>query len=324
LLLFQLDKEKSLFNRLDPMKVNDHRIHFLYEAWRSGTMRAAADLLDVAPSSVSRQIAQLETEIGTPLIEHGLREIRLTDAGHAIIDYHRARLTGLEMLEGQLLEISTVRTGHVEIAIGEGFLGPALYDTLDDFIDDYSGIDLTVNVTDTTKMMHLLLEDQVHFGVGFHPVSHPQIVSRYRATVPLMAIMNPAHSLARRRSITMEELCAEPLALMGTDFRIRQMIDEAAINSGLMISPAIVSNSIAFLARMALADRAVTVLPAFSVSAEIVSGQLCAVSIEAPKLQSVYVHLLARRNRRFPAHLSQLADQIRKRLLPSALSLSKE
>lgn len=306
------------------MKVNDHRIHFLYEAWRSGSMRAAADLLEIAPSSVSRQIAQLETEIGTPLIEHGRREISLTDAGHAVIDYYRARQTGLELLEGQLLEISTARTGHVEIAIGEGFLGPALYDTLDDFMDDYSGISLTVSVTDTTKMMRLLLEDEVHFGVGFHPVSHPQIVSRYRATVPLMAIMNTEHSLSQRRSMTMEELCAEPLALMGPNFRIRQMIDEAAINNGLMISPVVTSNSIALLARMALADRAITVLPAFSVSAELASGQLSAVSIQAPQLQSVYVHLLARRNRRFPAHLSELADQIRKRLLPSALSSSNE
>lgn len=306
------------------MKVNDHRIHFLYEAWRSGSMRAAADLLEIAPSSVSRQIAQLETEIGSPLIEHGRREIRLTDAGHAVIDYYRARQTGLELLEGQILEISTARTGHVEIAIGEGFLGPALYDTLDDFMNDYSGINLTVSITDTTKMMRLLLEDEVHFGVGFHPVSHPQIVSRYRATVPLMAIMNTEHSLAQRRSMTMEELCAEPLALMGPNFRIRQMIDEAAINSGLMISPVVTSNSIALLARMALANRAITVLPAFSVSAELASGQLSAVSLQAPQLQSVYVHLLARRNRRFPAHLSELADQIRKRLLPSALSSSNE
>lgn len=306
------------------MKVNDHRIHFLYEAWRSGSMRAAADFLEIAPSSVSRQIAQLETEIGTPLIEHGRREISLTDAGHAVIDYYRARQTGLELLEGQLLEISTARTGHVEIAIGEGFLGPALYDTLDHFMDDYSGINLTVSVTDTTSMMRLLLEDEVHFGVGFHPVSHPQIVSRYRATVPLMAIMNTENSLAQRRSMTMQELCAEPLALMGSNFRIRQMIDEAAINNGLLISPVVTSNSIALLARMALADRAITVLPAFSVSAELACGQLSAVSIQAPQLQSVYVHLLARRNRRFPAHLSELADQIRKRLLPSALSSSNE
>lgn len=301
------------------MKLNDHRIRFLYEAWRSGSMRAAADALEVAPSSISRQIAQLEAETGAALIEHGRREIRLTDAGHAVIDYYRARQASAELLEGQLLDLSAARIGHVEIAIGEGFLGPALYDTLDGFMDDYPGLTLQISVTDTTQMMRLLLEDEVHFGVGFHPVSHPQIVSRYRATVPLVAIMPATHPLAGRSSLSMTELSAEPLALMGPNFRIRQMIDEAATDAGRLISPVVTSNSIALLARMALADRAITVLPAFSVSAELASGQLAAIQIDAPQLRAVYVHLLARRNRRFPPHLGLLADQIRKRLLPSAL-----
>lgn len=177
---------------------------------------------------------------------------------------------------------------------------------------------LEISVTDTTNMMRMLLEDEVHLGVGFHPVSHPQIVSRYRAAVPLMAVMNSAHRLAQRASLTMGELCAESLALMGPHFRIRQMIDEAAANNGLIISPSFVSNSIALLARMALANRTITVLPAFSVSAELDKGDLAAVSIEAPQLQAVFVHLLARRSRRFPPYLNDLADQIRYRLLSSS------
>lgn len=301
------------------MKLNDRRIRFLYEAWRNGSMRAAADVLEVAPSSISRQIAQLETETGTALIEHGRREIRLTDAGHAVIDYYRARQASVELLEGQLLDLSSARIGHVEIAIGEGFLGPALYDTLDGFMDEYPGITLQVSVTDTTKMMSLLLDDEVHFGVGFHPISHPQIVSRYRTAVPLVAIMPPSHPLAERRTLSMAELCAKPLALMGQNFRIRQMIDEASADAGQTVAPIVTSNSIALLTRTALAERAITVLPAFSVSAELTRGQLAAVPIDAPQLHAVYVHLLARRNRRFPPHLSAFADQIRKRLLPTAL-----
>ncbi|SDF78296.1 DNA-binding transcriptional regulator, LysR family [Celeribacter baekdonensis] len=306
------------------MHMHDRRIRFLYEAWRNGSMRAAADVLNVAPSSVSRQIAQLEEETGTDLIEHGRREIRLTDAGHAVLDYYRSQQASLEFLEGQLLDITSARAGHVEFAIGEGFLGQALYDTLDSFMKDYPRITLNVSVTDTTQMMRMILDDEVHFGVGFHPISHPQILSRYRATVPLMAIMHVGHPLAQRQSLSMAELCAEALALMGPTFRIRQMIDEAATNNGLMVAPIVTSNSIGLLSRMAIERRAMTVLPAFSVAAELARGELTAVSVDAPQLQSVYVHLLARRNRRFPPHLDALSDHIRKRLLPSTLSSPRE
>jgi DNA-binding transcriptional LysR family regulator len=301
------------------MRLEDRRIALLYEAWRHGSMRAAADVLDLAPSSVSRQIARLEQETGAALIEHGRREIRLTDAGHAVMDYYRARQAGIEDLEGRLQDLSTGRSGQVDLALGEGFLGPALYDTLDTFMDRYPGMTLSVSVTDTTQMVRLLLEDEVHFGLGFHPLSHPQIVSRYRAPVPLMAIMHAEHPLAGRESIDFKTLCGEPLALMGQSFRIRQMLDAAAIDSGHMIAPGFTSNSIALLTRMAVAGRALTILPAFSVSAEIASGALAGVAIEAPQLQAVYVHLLARRSRVFPPHLGLLVEQIRTRLLPSAL-----
>lgn len=301
------------------MQIDDRRIHFLYQAWRSGSMRAASEVLEMAPSSVSRQIAQLEREIGTALIEHGRRDILLTDAGHAVIDYFRTRQTSIEVLRGQLLDLSAARTGNVQIALGEGFLGEALYGTLDEFMDDYPAFTLSVSVTDTTEMVRLLLEDEVHFGLGFHPLSYPQIVSRFRAAVPLKAIMHAEHPLAGRSSISVADLCGEPLALMGQKFRMRQMIDLAATDSGQLVAPVLTSNSIALLIRTACARRAMTVLPEFSVRSELSSGQLVAVRVGSPHLQSVYVHLITRRNRQFSPQLTLLAERMRKRLAPAAL-----
>ncbi|NKC52356.1 LysR family transcriptional regulator [Ochrobactrum cytisi] len=105
------------------MTIDDRRVRFLFQAWRSGSMRAAADVLEVAPSSISRQIAQLEREVGNRLIEHGQREIRLTEAGQAVIEYYRTRQACVEALRGQLLDISTARSGQMQLALGEGFLG---------------------------------------------------------------------------------------------------------------------------------------------------------------------------------------------------------
>lgn len=304
------------------MTINDRRVRFLFQAWRSGSMRAAADVLEVAPSSISRQIAQLEHEVGTRLIEHGQREIRLTEAGQAVIEYYRARQASVEALRGQLLDLSAARSGHVQLALGEGFLGEALYGTLDDFMDAWPGFTLSVNVTDTPRMVQALLEDEVHFGLGFHPLSHPQIVSKFRAPVPLRAIMHTTHPLARRTSISVAELCAQPLALMGQGFRIRQTIDLAATDAGQMVAPLITSNSIALLIRAACSQRAVTVLPEFSVGAELSGGRLVAVPVEAPQFQGVYVHLITRRNRTLSPQAIALAERIGKRYVPEALAES--
>ncbi|WP_336935794.1 LysR family transcriptional regulator [Acinetobacter soli] len=61
--------------------VHENRIKFFFEAVNKGSVRAAADALDVAPSAVSRQISQLEQELAVTLIERHRRGIKATEAG---------------------------------------------------------------------------------------------------------------------------------------------------------------------------------------------------------------------------------------------------
>ena len=58
----------------------DNALSYFFEAANLGSMRLASEKIGVAVSSISRQISQLELELGTPLIERGRRSIRLTEA----------------------------------------------------------------------------------------------------------------------------------------------------------------------------------------------------------------------------------------------------
>src|ERR1700680_2119286 len=89
-------------SRLDPVisargawkqiNMQDLNLRYLYEAAKLGSMRAAADNLGVAVSSVSRQISQLEADMGIGLIEHGRRTIKLTEAGLLLIEHYSEQL----------------------------------------------------------------------------------------------------------------------------------------------------------------------------------------------------------------------------------------
>lgn len=70
----------------------ESRIVYFYEAVRCGTIRAAADSLNVAPSAVSRQIGLLETELDVTLIERHARGVKPTEAGEHVIEYFREQL----------------------------------------------------------------------------------------------------------------------------------------------------------------------------------------------------------------------------------------
>src|SRR3546814_280979 len=98
----------------------DNALHYFYEAASLGSMRLASDKIGVAVSSISRQIAQLEAEMGIALIERGRRSIRLTEAGKLAYDYHKNQLADREALMNQLQELREVKTGRIDLAVGEG------------------------------------------------------------------------------------------------------------------------------------------------------------------------------------------------------------
>ncbi len=64
------------------------------ETVRTGSIRKASEALGIAPSSVSRQIAILETQIGTTLFHRRAGGLEITHAGQLVADYARSVLMG--------------------------------------------------------------------------------------------------------------------------------------------------------------------------------------------------------------------------------------
>ena len=277
-------------------------------------MRAAADRMDIAPSSVSRQIAALEAETGLTLIEHGRRDIRLTQAGQRLVEYHTELLSIRERLADDLANLSGNLTGRVSFAIGEGFLGTALFRSFDDLFAAYPGIAMSVRLTDTAEMIRMIADDELHFGMAFHPTNEPRLVSRFNTRIPLCVIAPPDHRLAAMDEARLDMLDGERMALVDQRFRMRQLIDLAAIESRAQLSCVLETNSIALLVEAVRAGRACTVLPAFSVRGDVEAGRLTAVPLTETVLQSLYVHLITRTGRKFSEPALLMMNSLRMHL----------
>ena len=91
--------------------VQDRRILYFFEAVRLGSVRAAADSLDVAPSAVSRHVAQLEQELNAPLMERHRRGVKPTEAGERVLEYYRQRMAQQEVLLDSLQSLSGLQSG---------------------------------------------------------------------------------------------------------------------------------------------------------------------------------------------------------------------
>lgn len=204
--------------------VQDRRILYFFEAVRLGSVRAAADFLNVAPSAVSRQIAQLENELGAPLLERHRRGVKPTEGGDRVLGYYRQRLTHQELLLDSLQALRGLQSGSVVLAVGEGFID-GLAGPLSHFSTLYPKVEIQVNVCGSNEVIRQVVEDEAHLGLVFNPAADPKIRSHASQPQPVCVIVNPQHPLAQNNSpVPLAGLDAYRLALPGVSFGIRQIL----------------------------------------------------------------------------------------------------
>jgi DNA-binding transcriptional LysR family regulator len=93
-----------------------HRLRLLRELKHRGTLAAVAAALSYAPSSVSQQLAQLEAEVGVPLLKPVGRRVRLTEQAEILVAHTEAVLERLERAEADIATSLADLTGTLRIA----------------------------------------------------------------------------------------------------------------------------------------------------------------------------------------------------------------
>src|SRR4029453_3614845 len=92
------------------------RLRVLREVAQQGSFSAAADALSYTQSAISQQIAALERETGTTLLQRRAGGVRLTDAGRALVARADVIFAQLDDAERELAAIAGLRGGRVRLA----------------------------------------------------------------------------------------------------------------------------------------------------------------------------------------------------------------
>src|SRR3954469_12508767 len=120
------------------------RLTVLREVAQRGSFSAAAEALSFTQSAVSQQIAALERESGTKLIERNPRGLRLTDAGRALVDHADAILARLDDAEEELAAIAGLRGGRLRLATFQSAGATLVPRAVGEFHRRHPSVELTV------------------------------------------------------------------------------------------------------------------------------------------------------------------------------------
>ncbi len=282
------------------MNVSQRRLHYLYESARLGTMRAAGEKLDVAPSSISRQIAELESELGTPLVERGRRRLKLTEAGELAFQFYQDRSAQQEAFLSHIRELQSLNTGKISIAVGEAFISERFSDTLQSYMQRYPGISVGVSVSSTNEVVRMISDDDAHFGMIFDTSRDPKVSSRIHLPQPMKVVVHHSHPLAGKKLVELAELGQYTVGLLDGAYRIRQIIEQSEQEQGIFFTPHLATSSLALLRGFINSASGVSLLPDLVVGKELSEGRFVTIPTDSATLNSTQISLITRSGRQLP------------------------
>ncbi|MEK6349622.1 MAG: LysR family transcriptional regulator [Burkholderia sp.] len=290
--------------------LTDSRIVYFYEAVRCGTIRAAADWLDVAPSAVSRQIGLLEKELDATLVERHARGVTPTEAGRCVIEYFREQLAHRDDLLSRLQELRGLKTGEVSLVLGEGFVSDLLAGPMQQFCRQYPGIHVNLDVGSTNDVIRKISNDEGEIGLVYNPPTEPKLVSRAAKRQPMMAIVGPDFPRRGHKVLTVQQLATYPLAATHPSYGTRQMMEAVEYAERVRLGPIVTTNSFAILKEFVKSGLGISVMPAFAVAAELQARELFAIEIAHPILENAEAHMVTRVGRKLSVAANKMLQMM--------------
>ena len=139
---------------------------------REGTISAAAEALHVAQPSLSRQMKELEEELGASLFIRGNRKITLTEEGMVLRKRAEEMIRLMQMTEEEISQIKNHISGSVRIGAGESYSFHYLSRTAASLANDHPDIRFHITSGDTQDLMDELNDGLIDFAVIFTEADH--------------------------------------------------------------------------------------------------------------------------------------------------------
>lgn len=295
---------------LDP-----NQTQYLSLAIKVGTIRGAAELLGVEPSTVSRQIAALEKQLGTTLIERGRKGVRLTEAGDLLAAYLRRQSGELESLQSEFSALQQLQRGTVSLSVGEGFIGDLVGTALSLFSKDHPGITYNITYGSTKQVMHDVKTDRAHIGLAYDAIPDSQIKTLTQIQQPLKLLVSPLSKYANLSNpVNLKELADIPCAILNRGMGIGTLLNRIEGVHRIKFNAIVSTNSIAVLKNFVREDMGVTFLPEFVVVREILDEQIISKEISASEFNLGESHLIVRQGRRLPDAAVTLTSYLQKHM----------
>jgi LysR family transcriptional regulator, hca operon transcriptional activator len=244
-----------------------HLRYFVAVAEEGNVTLAAAHRLHTAQPSLSRQLRDLEREVGAQLLIRSVRGIALTAAGRAFLDHARLALSQVEAA-GEAAR----RAAHpAKESFVMGFLTGTEIDWFPEAVrllrDELPSIEVILVSQTSPELASGLLRGKVDVAFLRPEPGMPDLAFKHLTSEPLLVILPSEHRLAARETISPRDIEGETFVnVSDTAPTLRVVIDSYLQKSGVSIATAHEAASLAMAVSMIASTRGVALLPVYALN----------------------------------------------------------
>lgn len=230
---------------------------FIEGVMRAGSIRKAAEDMNITASALNRRINRFEEEFGFEIFERLPRGVRLNPAGELLIQHIRTQRSDFSRLQSQVADLSGQRRGHVSIACSQALLPHFLPARIAAYRNEHPGVTFTVNVRDRVEAERELSAFSSDLALVFEPRHMVDFEVLLTISQPIMVLMRSDHPLAGHETLRLRDCLHYPHILPSGKYAVRVLLEDAArASTATALNPILESESFDFMGHYVLHENA--------------------------------------------------------------------
>lgn len=258
--------------------------YFVAVAEREHVSEAALEL-HVAQSAVSRQISNLENELGVQLFERVGRNVHLTPIGKIFLTHITSALKGMDYAKKQVDEYLDPERGSIKIGFPTSLASNLLPTVLSEFKRIYPNIRFQLRQGSYNFLIEAVKNREIDLAfLGPVPDYEPDIIGKILFMENFYALIPSTHSKAAEEKVSIADLENEDFVLFPEGYVLHQLVIDACIRSGFTPNIHSQGEDLDAIKGLVAAGMGITLLPESAFN-DLNSGYSAKVAIEDPPLK---------------------------------------
>jgi LysR family hca operon transcriptional activator len=242
-----------------------HLRYFVAVAEEGSLTVAAERRLHTAQPSLSRQIRDLEHEVGVPLLVRNARGVELTDSGRAFLGHARSALLQVEAA----VEAARRAAHPAKPTFAVGFLTGQEVDWLPEVMrilrDELPHIEVSISSQYSPELAQGLLRGKLDLAFMRPEAEMPELAYRIIVKEPLVVALPSDHRLASQKTVALQDIAGETfIGMSNTAPTFQRVIDDYLKRSGMALRPAHRVDNLAMAMSLIASTRGVALLPVYA------------------------------------------------------------